>query len=460
MKIIQFTAENVKKLKVVDITPSDGLNQITGKNESGKTSVLDSIWWALGGTKDIQDTPIRTGADSGRVRLDLGDLIVERRFLSSGSTTLDVRNAVGSAPGTPDKKLPKWGSPQEILDSLIGRLSFDPLSFANKKSREQYEELKAIAEVSIDIDALEAQNAEDFKRRTDVNREAKAKHAQAEGIVIPADLPESPIDETAILNQMQQAAAHNADIETRKAKRESAARTIAEKKALADRLRAQAEAHRKHAASEVARLERELEAYKQSSSAQAALIDAESEAEVNRAAELQRQLDAAPALPAPIDVADLRASIDAARATNAGIQKRQQRDKILKEATALDAESAQLTQAMADRDKAKADAIAAAKMPIPGLSLAAGRVLLNGLPFDQASGAQRLKTSVAIAMAGNPKLRVIRIKDGSLLDEDGIAMIADMARERDYQVWLERVDSSGKIGIVLEDGEVVSGGVA
>jgi hypothetical protein len=51
---------------------------------------------------------------------------------------------------------------------------------------------------------------------------------------------------------------------------------------------------------------------------------------------------------------------------------------------------------------------------------------------------------------------VIRIKDGSLLDEDGIRMIAEMANDRDYQVWIERVDSTGKIGVVMEDGEVVA----
>jgi hypothetical protein len=34
-------------------------------------------------------------------------------------------------------------------------------------------------------------------------------------------------------------------------------------------------------------------------------------------------------------------------------------------------------------------------------------------------------------------------------------LLTDMARERDYQVWIERVDSSGKVGFVLEDGAIV-----
>lgn len=54
------------------------------------------------------------------------------------------------------------------------------------------------------------------------------------------------------------------------------------------------------------------------------------------------------------------------------------------------------------------------------------------------------------------KLRVIRIKEGSLLDPDNLALIAAMAKERDYQVWIERCDVSGKIGVVIEDGAVVA----
>ena len=106
--------------------------------------------------------------------------------------------------------------------------------------------------------------------------------------------------------------------------------------------------------------------------------------------------------------------------------------------------------------KSKADMIAAADMPVDGLGFGDGIVTLNEVPFDQASTAQQLRASVALAMAANPKLKVIRIKQGAFLDEDNLALIAEMAEERDYQIWIERVDSSGKVGIVIQDGEVVA----
>ena len=104
----------------------------------------------------------------------------------------------------------------------------------------------------------------------------------------------------------------------------------------------------------------------------------------------------------------------------------------------------------------RAAAITAAQMPIEGISFGEGEVLFNGLPFVQSSSAQQLRVSVAIAMAANPKLRVLRIKDGSLLDESNLALIAEMAERDDYQVWIERVDASGKVGIVMEDGAVAN----
>ena len=60
------------------------------------------------------------------------------------------------------------------------------------------------------------------------------------------------------------------------------------------------------------------------------------------------------------------------------------------------------------------------------------------------------------AMAGNPKLRIIRITDGSLLDAKNLEIVREMAGSRDFQVWIERVDESGKVGIYLEDGAVVA----
>lgn len=49
MKIVQLKSENVKRISAVEITPDGNVVVVGGKNGAGKSSVLDSIQWALGG---------------------------------------------------------------------------------------------------------------------------------------------------------------------------------------------------------------------------------------------------------------------------------------------------------------------------------------------------------------------------------------------------------------------------
>ena len=118
MRIISLKAENIKKVKAVEITPKDDVVVISGKNAQGKTSVLDAIWFALGGKDNIPSQPIRQGKEKARVVLDLGQYKVTRIFTKAG-TYLTVENAQGAT----------FKSPQALLDKMIGDLSFDPLAF-------------------------------------------------------------------------------------------------------------------------------------------------------------------------------------------------------------------------------------------------------------------------------------------------------------------------------------------
>ena len=77
--------------------------------------------------------PIRKGEKSAKVVLDLGDLIVERKFTEKGSY-LAVTNKEGL----------KYPNPQKVLDALCGKLTFDPLEFARQKPEDQAKTLAAL----------------------------------------------------------------------------------------------------------------------------------------------------------------------------------------------------------------------------------------------------------------------------------------------------------------------------
>jgi energy-coupling factor transporter ATP-binding protein EcfA2 len=422
MKILKLNAENVKRLQVVEITPTGEIVTITGRNGQGKTSVLDSIWWALAGTSHIQAAPIRRGQNKARIRLDLGELVVERRF-TEGASTLSVENAEGA----------RFPSPQKMLDALLGELSFDPLAFSRMDARRQFDELRHVARLEVDIDQLDGLNRSDYAKRTDVNRDAKALRAQADAVTFPADTPEQVAnDESALVDELEDAGRHNTDLEQRRARREAAQQEIAAKRQVVAELGERAQELRR----------------------QAEALDAQAADIVVQANGLQARLDTAPTLPPPIDTAELRRRIDHARVVAGNVAKRALKAKLIGEAAAKEAGARAFTEQMEAREQAKADAIRAAQMPVEGLGFGDGLVTYNGVPLVQCSSAEQLRVSVALAMAANPKIRVIRIQDGSLLDDESLAAIAAMAKEQDYQIWIERVATDGKVGVLIEDGMV------
>jgi DNA repair exonuclease SbcCD ATPase subunit len=413
MKILQLTAQNVKRLTVVEIKPDGNLVQITGRNGQGKTSVLDSIWWALAGADNIQAQPIRKGESKARIELTLGDgkttMIVERRFTEKGST-VSVKTADGA----------KYGSPQKLLDELLGKLTFDPLNFMRQKPADQVDVLRRMVPLDVNVEELDRERSALFERRTAVNRRASDLTARAGALRVPDDAPVEEIDTAPLLDRLTSADRHNALIRTHE-------NTITQTRAEIAGI-----------AGEIADLERQL-------SRKRAQLDA-GEAQLNHLLQVQ--------MPAPIDAQAVRAELQHAEAVNVRARQRRERDQLLVQAKAEAERADGLTQRMADLDEQKRAAIACAPMPVPGLGFGDDVVTFNGLPLDQASDAEQLKVSTAIAAALNPKLRVIRIRDGSLLDDTAMQWLAGFADERDFQIWVERVDGSGTVGVVMEDGHV------
>lgn len=417
MRIIRFQAENVKKLSAVDITPDGALVQITGPNGSGKSSVLDAIYMALAGKTAVPSAVVRKGHENARVRLDLGDIIVTRKFESDGKTTLTVESTEGA----------RFPSPQAMLDGLIGPLTFDPLEFIRLDPKAQLEKLRGMVTLEEDLDVLDELNRRDYEQRTEANRDIRTLQSRVGGIEVPEGTPEQPVDVSALLEEMTAASRKN-DVTRRQ---------------FDERRRAQSDIVKM--IEEAARKRRE-----------AATLLSEAET-LEQSAELaQIALDGLVALPELVDVEELRQQVEQGRRTNNAVERLKQRRLLEGEVADMQRRAEELTIAIDGRTQRKQKVIAAATMPVPGLGFGDGEVTYNGLPLANASDAEKLRVSVAIAMAGNPKLRVLRIKDGSLLDENSLAMIATMADTQDYQVWLERVDTSRKVGVVMEDGAVAS----
>jgi len=420
-KIISLQAENIKRLKAVEITPDGNLVIISGANAQGKTSVLDSILFALNGGRELKNVgkPIREGEKKAKVILDLGDLVVTRNWTDNDKSYLKVTNRDGAA----------YGSPQKMLDDLVGRLSFCPMAFTQMKPADQLQALLEVIDLPIDLDDIASSRKALYDDRTINGRTLKQSEALLESMEIPrADLPGEEVSAIEIMDELQ--AANHAERQL-----------MQDKQKLADMLNQSVNFQ-----SEMSRLQEEQKRIN------SRLDDVRTNLTSNivESKQLAAKLEEV-ALP---DVSAIRERLSAVEETNRGIRAAAEYRKIENSIEPIMRERDRLTAEIDKLDKVKEDTVKNAKFPVDGLSFDDSGVLYNGIPFSQSSGAEQLRVSLAMAMALNPKLRVIRITDGSLLDSKNLQLIAEMADQKDYQIWIERVDESGNVGIYIEDGEV------
>ena len=408
MKIVQLQAENIKRLHAVNITPDGAMVEITGRNGEGKSSVLDAIAYGLAGKDAIPACPVRKGETKAKIIVDLGDIIVTRQWNKSGNTSLVVESKDGS----------RFPSPQKLLDKLSGRLTFDPMGFLRMSPRDQASTLRSVA--GLDFAAQDARRAEAYEERTALNRSAKASEAQLSAIPV-VDAPGAEVGLSDLLGKQAEALVLKQGNDEIRASLSSATSDV-------DRI--------ERALHDARRVVAGLDADKLTAH------DAKATCE-NRVAKLTDP-----------DMDKLASELMEGESSNELFRVAQKRAELAASLDELKGQADALTKEMADIDSAKDEAVRDAALPFDGLGFDASGVTLGGIPLEQASSAEQLRASVAMGVALNPKLRIMLIRDGSLLDSESLALLGSMAEQHDVQVWVERVTDGESVGVVIEDGYV------
>jgi DNA repair exonuclease SbcCD ATPase subunit len=424
-RIIALQSQNVKRLSAVHIKPDGNVVIVGGKNGAGKSSVLDSIIYALAGGKNIPKVPIRRGAETAEVTVDLGDIIVRRTFSDSGS-----RLAVTTHNGATLK------SPQALLDKLTQNgVAFDPEAFSRMKPADQVEQLKKV--VGLDFSDLNLKRQSLYEQRTDVNRDIKRTQANMTEVTVFDDVPADgkPLSVSDLTVELEKRRDHNQAIARKAEQIQARQRTIAT-----------ANERKEQLADEIADLEKRL-AEKRAALQRGTEQTAQAEAELKQ---WQSELDAA----VRADEDEVRERIKNVESINNRLKSNLRRKELKEELDQLQSESDKLSRMIDEIDKDKQVQLAKAPFPVTGMTFDEDGILLDGIPFDQASSAEKLRASVAMGMAINPELKVLIIRDGSLLDEDSLKLVADMAAEHDAQVWIERVGTGEECQVIIEDGAV------
>jgi recombinational DNA repair ATPase RecF len=450
LKIVRLEVSRVKRIKgTVEIVPNGNIVTLTGKNRQGKSSCLDAIAMALGGKDCVPDQPINDKASKAHIIADLHDIVVTRKFTSSGST-LTVKAKDGT----------ELRSPQAVLDSLWNSIALEPLKFVRlsdttEGQRKQFEILSRL--VGLDFSKIDADRKAAYDNRTLANRELEA--AKGKLANYPAD-PTAPADEVKVselmaeLQKVQNEGAtilrHAEDLirENEKVRdkwKDVALVTVSQKTALNE------------LDAEIGELEKLLE---QKRNIRVVMDTNVKQLETTLAA-LEKDV-------AKLHYPDLdeirarttkeeepvKAKISQADEQNGKVRAAKRRKEIMAEVDAAQAKVDTLTETITKLAEQKQQQLANAQFPLPGLSVDDDGVRLDGKPFAQGSQAEQLEAAVAIGLSLKPGIRVVLIRDASLMDEDTTARIAKIAADHDAQIWLETVESDDPSAIVIEDGAI------
>jgi len=441
--IVRVKGENYKRFKVIEIRPNrHGVTQISGGNGQGKTTFFDIITTTLAPGKSTRKSIIRQGDRKavGEVEFDTG-YIVNREIHESGYDALSI---VHKATNT------VVANPMQWLQDLSAGYGFDPLEFMRLKGEDQFNQIKGLVKLDIDLADYEQRNLDDRAKQTRLNDDAKRLAAQRDGVIVDRNLPAQPPDVEKLLADAREASQYNAEIQEEQRDRAAYENTVRE-------------AAEEYTSNE----DRLVKLYAEIALLESAQKKGDEALKAGRA-----RMESWKPLPELKDRAELDAKVAQAISERDRItsnnHRREQYDRLDREATQAKDQHEAVKNAIRARKLAIAKAFETAKFPIDGLSFEIeeespdGRMLKNarkvvtyhGVPLEECSSAEQIRISTAIGMSANPNMKVLLIREGSLLDASGIDTLEQMAQEHGYQIFAEVVDETGKVGIYLEDGEV------
>lgn len=403
IKISKLEIENVKRVRAVHVVPSEkGLTVLGGKNNQGKTSVLDSIAWALGGKKYQPSNPRREGSvtpPSLRVELSNG-LIVERKGKNSDLKVIDPS---GNKAG------------QALLDSFVEELALNLPKFMEATSKEKARTLLEIIGVGDKLFELDTLENKLYQERLAIGKIADTKKKHAQEMPRHEGVPEELISASDLIKQQQ-------DILARNAEKERKRRNLA------------------HLEDENKRLKEMLQDY-------------QTKLEAN-------ENDLVEARKSALDLhdestAELEANIANIDETNAKIRINLEKDQAEQEAEYYSQQYKDLNEEIDAIRKERLDLLKGADLPLPGLSVVDGELTFNDQHWDNMSGSDQLRVATAIVRKLKPECGFVLIDKLEQMDIDTMKEFGEWLEQEDLQAIATRVSSGDECQIIIEDGYVV-----
>jgi hypothetical protein len=318
-------------------------------------------------------------------------------------------------------------TPRSFLDKLIGSISFDPLDFINKDPKRQRSTLMEL--IGLDVDEWERKEKEVFDERTVKGRELTVAKAKVAGLIRHDDVTDKQeIKVSDLTAKISKSMAYNQELKDRADKNERLKQSGLANKDLIEKLKLQ-------------------------------LRDLEATVKLQQQQYRSEKDDLA--LSFPDDVDAIQQEIQSIESKNSKIRANIQYDSESTNLQSIQTAYDEIDKRLEDIRLDKLKAIHDANIPVPGLLFDDDGLLYNSIPLSQCSDGEKLMIGMGISMALNPTMRVLRIKDGSLLDAKNLKIIQEMVKENGFQLWIEsvadldRYNSTGKVGLYIQEGEII-----
>jgi hypothetical protein len=437
MRVISYEIRNVMRATEIALDlEGRNLFLVGGKNAQGKTSTLKALLMALCGRSGMDDYPevaLQAGQDKGWVKVKLSgddelhendsltvELLLRRK--RSGEVIEEFRILDSSGEEAPE--------PRTLLKRLYDLKGFDPLAFDRASKKERRQQLMKLT--GLDFTDHEKRRKKLYDERTDVNRDGVRLKAQVDGMPRFPDAPTELLSVDKLMAEVEEVSRQNRENDKER-------RELQTRQSLVET----AERQEKSLTEQIRKLQAELD---QITENRIEAIEKVKEQQAKVAKIIDQDVDGA------------KQKVKDASKVNDQVMANNRFREMTVEVDKLRDKSVRLSDEISKIDQEKTDAVAAAKFPVKGMGFDEEGVLLNDLPWEQASHRDRIMASCDVGIALNPKLKLFVCQDGGALDLETIEVLDMKLKKTGYQMIAEIVTrfpaDEQLCAVVIRDGKV------
>lgn len=451
MKIVKLRIKNMFGISAYE---ADGKSaELTGKNGTGKTSVLDAIKYALTNKSD-REYVIKNGENEGEIYIETDSgLSIDRKIRTGMSDYKSVKNGKDTV-----------GSPEAFLKTIFTTLQLNPMEFIAMDKKQQNAIILDMIQYDWSLDTIkewfgeivpdinyeqnilavlndiQAENGYYYQHRQDINRDIRAKRAVVTDIgeSLPTDYDGAKWENADIgdlYTKIERIRKMNSEIEKAQAIIKNHDQKIrgfqADREVKLAALDREMSSEEKNISTELASLEERIKALKDKKAGLASkkadkekAIESEYKASVAEfEAETTNYADLAKKEITPVDELIAEASETEKMKSHVGEWKRML--SIQEEIAELETESKALTEKIEKARSLPGEILETAQIPIDGLSVKDGIALIHDLPISNLSEGEKLDLAVDVSIQNPAGLQIVLL--------DGTEKLSNENRERLYK---------------------------